>query len=63
MSSEMTKGSDIDNANASTDKIDVVISDSREKTSRSEAQTYMQSRDTRPNSGTMLTLATFPIKY
>ena len=61
MSSEITKGSDIDNANASTNKIAVVISGSREKTSRPGAQTYKQSRDTRPNSGTMLTLATFPI--
>ena len=49
MSSEITKGSDIDNANASTNKIDVVISGSREKTSRPEAQTYRPSRDTRPN--------------
>ena len=31
MSSEITKDSDIDNANASTDKIAVVISSSREK--------------------------------
>ena len=56
MSSGITKGSDIDNTNASTDKIAVVISSSREKTSKPGAQ-----RDTRPRSGTMLTLATFPI--
>ena len=34
MSSGITKGSDIDNTNASTDKIAVVISSSREKTSK-----------------------------
>ena len=56
MISGITKDSDIDNTNASTDKIAVVISSSREKTSKPGAQ-----RDTRPNSGTMLTLATFPI--
>ena len=61
MSSEITKDSDIDNANASTDKIAVVVSGSREKTSRPGTQTYKQSRDTRPTSGTMLTLAAFPI--
>ena len=56
MISGITKGSDIDNTNASTDKIAVVISSSRGKTSKPGAK-----RDTRPNSGTMLTLATFPI--
>ena len=61
MSSEMTRDSALDNANASTDKVAVVVSCSREKTSRPGTPTYKQSRDTRPNSGTMLTLATFPI--
>ena len=38
MSSEMTRDSDIDNANASTDKVAVVVSCSREKPLDQELQ-------------------------
>ena len=61
MSSEVTRNSDTNNANISTDKVGKVVSGSIEKIAKPGGPTYKQSRDTRPNSDRMPTFVTFSI--